>query len=77
VLTALLYGLATAVPLVLGAAIWLRWTIPQPVLGGLMAFGAGTLVAAASEELFGPAFESMTPGIASLALIGAPLSTWW
>ena len=34
-----------------------------------MAFGAGTLVAAASEELFGPAFESMTPGIAGLALI--------
>ena len=25
-----------------------------------MAFGAGTLIAAASEELFGPAFESMT-----------------
>jgi len=34
-----------------------------------MAFGAGTLVAAASEELFGPAFESMTPVIAALALI--------
>jgi ZIP family zinc transporter len=69
VLTALLYGLATAVPLVLGAAIGLRWNIPRPVLAGLMAFGAGTLVAAASEELFGPAFESMTPGIAGLALI--------
>ena len=68
-LTAFLYGLATAVPLVLGAAIGLRWDIPQRLLAGLMAFGAGTLVAAASEELFGPAFESMTPGIAGLALI--------
>ena len=68
-LTALLYGLATAVPLVLGAAIGLRWHIPQRLLAGLMAFGAGTLIAAASEELFGPAFESMTPGIAGLALI--------
>ena len=56
-LTAFLYGLATAVPLVLGAAIGLRWDIPQRLLAGLMAFGAGTLVAAASEELFGPAFE--------------------
>ena len=68
-LTALLYGLATAVPLVLGAAIGLRWTLPTKVIGGLMAFGAGTLIAAANEELFGPAFESMTPVIAGLALI--------
>ncbi len=69
VLTALLYGLATAVPLVLGAAIGLRWTIPRRVLAGMMAFGAGTMIAAASEELFGPAFDSMSPGVAGLALI--------
>ena len=68
-LTAFLYGLATAVPLVIGAAVGLHWNIPQRVLAGLMAFGAGTLVAAASEELFGPAFESMSPGVAGLALI--------
>jgi zinc transporter, ZIP family len=57
VLTALLYGLGTALPLVVGAAIGLRWTLPQRVVAGLMAFGAGTMVAAASEELFGPAFD--------------------
>ncbi len=68
-LKALLYGLGTAVPLVLGAAIGLRWTIPPRVLGGLMAFGAGTLVAAVSEELFGPAFGSMTPELAGAALL--------
>ena len=68
-LTAFLYGLGTAVPLVLGAAIGLRWTIPPRVLGGLMAFGAGTLVAAVSEELFGPAFESMTPALAGASLL--------
>ncbi len=68
-LTALFYGLGTAVPLVLGAAIGLRWTIPPRVLGGLMAFGAGTLIAAVSEELFGPAFDSMTPGLAGLSLL--------
>ena len=69
VLIALLYGLATAVPLVLGAAIGLRWTLSTKFIGGLMAFGAGTLIAAASEELFGPAFTSMTPEVAGLALI--------
>ena len=68
-LTAWLYGLATAIPLVLGAAIGLRWTLPKSVLAGLMAFGAGTLVAAVSEELFGPAFDSMTPALAGAALL--------
>ncbi|KQY58173.1 ZIP family metal transporter [Aeromicrobium sp. Root495] len=56
---ALAYGLATAVPLVGGAAIGLRWKLPQEVLAALMAFGAGTMVAAAGEELFGPAFEAL------------------
>ena len=69
VLTALLYGLGTAIPLVLGAAIGLRWTLPKVVLAGLMAFGAGTLVTAVSEELFGPAFDSMTPALAGVSLL--------
>ena len=34
-----------------------------------MAFGAGTLVAAVSEELFGPAFDSMTPALAGASLL--------
>lgn len=68
-LTALLYGLGTAIPLVLGAAIGLRWNLPKALLAGLMAFGAGTLVAAVSEELFGPAFDSMTPVLAGVALL--------
>lgn len=68
-LTALFYGLATALPLVIGAAVGLHWNIPRRVLAGMMAFGAGTMIAAASEELFGPAFESMSPGVAGLALI--------
>jgi ZIP family zinc transporter len=68
VLTALLYGLGTALPLVIGAAIGLRWTLPQRVIAGLMAFGAGTMVAAASEELFGPAFD-----VGPKVLVGAAL----
>ncbi|MGU3583988.1 ZIP family metal transporter [Rhodococcus sp. C26F] len=55
-LTALWYGLGTTVPLFLGAAIGLRYDLPRPVLAGLMAFGAGAMVAAVSTELFAPAF---------------------
>jgi ZIP family zinc transporter len=66
--TAFLYGLATAVPLVAGAAVGMRWKLPTRFLAGLMAFGAGALVAAVSEELFGPAFEK-----APLPLVGGGL----
>ena len=68
VLRALLFGIGTAAPLVVGAAIGLRWTLPKRVLAALMAFGAGTMVAAASEELFGPAFE-----VGPVVLVGAAL----
>lgn len=67
--TALLYGLATALPLVIGAAIGLRWKLPQSVLAGLMAFGAGTMIAAASVELFEPAFKEVQAWHAGLALM--------
>lgn len=67
--TALLYGLGTAVPLVAGAWIGLRWKLPAAVLAALMAFGSGTMIAAASEELFGPAFEAIAPHLAGLALM--------
>jgi ZIP family zinc transporter len=66
---ALLYGLATALPLVLGAVIGLRWRIPTKVLAALMAFGAGTMIAAASTELFEPAFEAVAAWHAGLALV--------
>ncbi|MFG1790175.1 ZIP family metal transporter [Nocardia sp. NPDC049149] len=67
-LIALLYGLGTAVPLVLGAVIGLRWTLPKAVLASLMAFGAGTMIAAVSNELFEPAFGQAGVLIAALAL---------
>jgi zinc transporter, ZIP family len=38
VFTALPYGLATAVPLVVGAAVGLRLTLPKTLLAALMAF---------------------------------------
>lgn len=66
---ALLFGLATALPLVAGAAIGLRWRIPRPALAALMAFGAGTMMAAASAELFEPAFHEVAAWHAGLALM--------
>lgn len=57
-LTAALYGLGTALPLLIGAVVGLRFDLPQPVLAALMAFGAGTMVAAVSTELFQPAFSA-------------------
>ncbi|MGV9820237.1 ZIP family metal transporter [Nocardia xishanensis] len=66
--TALLYGLGTAVPLLVGAAIGLRWTLPRAVLASLMAFGSGTMIAAVSSELFAPAFHQAGVLIAGAAL---------
>lgn len=58
-LEAFLYGLGTAAPLVLGAAVGLRWRLPKKRLAALMAFGAGTMIAAVSSELFEPAFREV------------------
>jgi len=68
VLTALIYGFATALPLAIGAAVGLRWHLPRVVLAGLMAFGAGTMIAAASSELFEPAFRQAGAVVAGVAL---------
>lgn len=68
-LTAVLYGLGTALPLVVGAAVGLRWSLPQRVLAALMAFGAGTMIAAVSSELFEPAFTQAGIVVSGLALI--------
>jgi ZIP family zinc transporter len=71
---ALLYGLATALPLVLGAVIGLRFQVPRPLLAALLAFGAGTMISAASEELFTPAFEEVGSLQAGGALLAGALT---
>lgn len=68
-----LYGLGTALPLVIGAAIGLRWSLPKQLLAAMMAFGAGTMIAAVSSELFEPAFTEagvVTAGTALFAGAG-------
>ncbi|MFD4179783.1 ZIP family metal transporter [Rhodococcus sp. NPDC058514] len=72
-LTAALYGLGTAVPLLIGALVGLRYDLPRPLLAALMAFGAGTMVAAVSTELFQPAFEAEGVLIAGTALMAGAL----
>ncbi|MFC7451414.1 ZIP family metal transporter [Rhodococcus daqingensis] len=71
--TAALYGLGTAVPLFIGAMVGLRYDLPRPLLAALMAFGAGTMVAAVSTELFQPAFEAEGVLIAGTALMAGAL----
>ncbi|HLS78766.1 MAG TPA: ZIP family metal transporter [Nocardia sp.] len=68
-LTALLYGLGAAAPLLVGAAVGLRWTLPDAMLGALMAFGSGTMIAAVSLELFQPAFQGTGILVAGAALL--------
>ncbi|MBP1160829.1 MULTISPECIES: ZIP family metal transporter [Rhodococcus] len=68
-LTAALYGLGTALPLLVGAMVGLRYDLPRQLLAALMAFGAGTMVAAVSTELFQPAFESEGVLVAGVALM--------
>lgn len=65
---AALYGVGTAAPLVIGAGIGLRWSLPKKLLAAMMAFGAGTMIAAVSSELFAPAFA-----VAGIAVAGAAL----
>ena len=67
--TALLFGLGSAIPLVVGAWLGMRFSLPKPLLAALMAFGGGTMIAAASEELFGPAFAVLPAQGAGLALM--------
>lgn len=70
---AALYGAGTALPLVIGAAVGLCWSLPKRVLAAMMAFGAGTMIAAVSSELFEPAFtqsDIITAGAALFAGAG-------
>jgi zinc transporter, ZIP family len=57
VLEAGLWGLLGQATLILGAFIALRFAVPKPLIGWITAFGAGTLVAAASFELTVPAYH--------------------
>jgi zinc transporter ZupT len=48
---ALLFGILSAVSLVIGAAIGVVWRPPQRAVAAIMAFGAGALLSALAFEL--------------------------
>lgn len=57
-LAAGLWGLAGGAALLVGAAVAWEVRVPQPVVAGVMAFGAGVLISALSFELVQEATES-------------------
>ena len=70
---AALWGAVGASSLVLGAAIGLAFSIPRPVIGLILGFGAGALISALAFELTEEAFrtggaDAVTIGLAAGAL---------
>lgn len=66
---ALLLGVITVAPLIIGALAAAYFTIPGKVVAVVLAFGAGTLIASVSEGLFLPAFKEAGALQAALALL--------
>ncbi len=52
------WGTLASCSLVIGGLIALRWTIPDRLLGMVMAFGAGVLISAVAYDLVQDAFET-------------------
>ena len=46
------WGAITAVSLLIGSLVALRWKLPDKIVGWFMAFGAGALISAISFDLF-------------------------
>lgn len=72
VLLAGVWGLVAGAALLVGALVGFAVRVPQKVIAGVMAFGAGVLISAVSFELVGEAYEEA--GLAPAAvgtLVGA------
>lgn len=65
---AFLLGLATVVPLIVGALVGVARPIPKKPLAIVLAFGAGTMIASVSIGLFLPATEDLGTFAAPVAL---------
>ncbi|WP_123534045.1 ZIP family metal transporter [Halosimplex salinum] len=64
----LLFGIGTAIPLVLGAAIGVSLSPPRRIVGALLAFASGALLTGLAFELFEPAFRIAGPVLGGAAL---------
>lgn len=56
--TAVLFGIGTALPLLLGAIIGLFWSLLRRVIAGFLAFASGSLITALAFDLFVPAVRA-------------------
>src|SRR3712207_5937157 len=66
---AVVFGLIASSALIIGAAVGSRYTPPQQVVGVLLAFASGSLIAALCFELFPDAFEHGGAWRAGLGLL--------
>ena len=74
VINAVLIGAASALPLVLGAWIALKWSLSSRVVGFISAFGAGALISAVSFDLVLEASGMKSPALLATSLaLGALL----
>ncbi len=65
----LLYGVATGLPLVVGAAIGVFVRVPRTVVAVLLAFASGSLITGLAFELFEPAFRVAGPVLTAASLL--------
>lgn len=68
VLVPALYGLGTALPLVVGAVAGVYLDLPQRSVAALLAFASGALITGLAFELFEPAFRTAGSGQAAVSL---------
>ncbi len=66
---AVVLGLATVTPLILGAILGVYRSLPARTLAVVLAFGAGTMIASVSIGLFEPATKELGGVLAPLALL--------
>lgn len=67
-LACLLYRNGTCVPLVIGALVGAFWRLPTTLGASLRAFGSGSLSTGQAFELFEPAIQTATLGLATARL---------
>jgi ZIP family zinc transporter len=70
---AALWGFVGGFALLVGAVIGLRVRLPQPVVGGIMAFGAGVLISAVAFDLVEEGFDAAGTGPVLAGLTGGAL----
>lgn len=80
-LTTVLYALGASAPLVVGAAVGVRWEPPRHLVATVLAFAAGALIVSTSFELFEPAYKDggawrAASMFAAGALVFVAADTW-